>query len=128
MSDGPTPDASPPTMPLNYQRPGEDVPNPPSPLAPWAFAGGLLLGVCGVLCAGMNWYLSLYGLNPGTKTVHTKPPLVFAALTLTALTGLVIVVRARLMRPSRPARFFFMGLLAGLGLTALLEGVCFLRP
>ena len=127
MSDGPTPDTLPPT-PLDYQQPRQNVPSPPSSLAPWAFIGGLLLGVCGVTCAGANWYLSLYGVNPGPKTVQAKPPIVFAALTLAALAGLGIIVRARLTRPSRPARFFFMGLLAGLGLTALLEGACFLRP
>ena len=109
---------------LTYRAPADD------PLAAgWralAFAAGAIPGTAIVLFFGLEWYFLLYlylgsprtrpAVQPGERGV---PCLVFGLLAVAAGVGFVAGRRAD------RRRWVVLGLLAGVGLAALVEGTCF---
>ena len=79
-----------------------------------------------VVCAGAWWFLNLYGLDsPGPHPPSWPSVAVWIAITLLCVAGGIWTV---IGRKSRSRRWFVIGLLLGVGVTALIEGVCFAKP
>jgi hypothetical protein len=95
---------------------------------PWralAFAAGAIPGAVVVLFFGLEWYLLLYvnfgspraqQYRPGGRGV---PALTFGLLAAAAAVGVAIIWRAE------RRRWVILGLLTGVGVAALVEGICF---
>ena len=110
--------------PLDYSPP----PVPSSSggiLAMASFASGFVMAVGVSGCLGAIWYANVKPIG-GPSTTHPSPPLLpiltFAAIAIAAVIGIVLTTRQ--IRAGIP-RWYLLGLLVGVGVTALLEGICF---
>jgi hypothetical protein len=108
--------------PLDYAPP---APKSGGVAAPVSFTGGFVLAVGALGCLGSMWYVNLKPIG-GPTLPHQAPPVLpvftFAIMAVGAVVGIVLITRQQ--RAGHP-RWFLLGLLVGLGLTALLEGICF---
>lgn len=97
-------------------------PDPPKKGPPAAAVGGFILAVALQGCLAMGPYLSTR-VPPPPHASSWPMLLVFAVLEVAAVAGVVLMSRRR---PFGSWAYFLVGLLLGTGVTALVEGVCFI--
>ena len=108
--------------PLDYAPPPGKVARVPAPVS---FTGGFVLAVGALGCLGSVWYTSVRPIGGPTlprPALPVLPIFTFAVMAVGAVVGVVFLTGQH--RAGHP-RWFLLGLLVGLGLTALLEGICF---
>ena len=111
-----------PPEPLEYRDWREDAPKRKRTAG--QFAAGFVCGVGAVFFSGCNFVLTNIYYNPRPRSFQTdvfnwRGPAVVAAVVLTLLGGIMLFARARGKRP------FVAGALVGVGLMALIDGICF---
>ena len=97
---------------------------PPAPRGsryPGVAVGGFLLAVALQGCLAVMPYFSIQSSPPGNAT-RWPMLLVFAIAAAGAVVGMVFMRRRK---PFSTWAYFLFGLLLGTGVTALIEGVCF---
>lgn len=109
--DGPS---RPPT--LDYRPP--DQPKPGAS----AVALGFTLAIALQGCLAMGPYLDAL-IHPTAHDRRWRVVLVFAVVEASAIVGMVLTRRRK---PFSTWAYFFFGMLLGTGVTALLEGICFI--
>jgi hypothetical protein len=101
-------------QPLEYRNPADDKPARARHV--WATAAGVIMGTAAVLVSVFSWII----VNIESDRINWIAPL---AVTVTAF-GLPGAIAAYLYN-LRGNKFFFYGLLIGVLLGLLVEGVCF---
>ena len=88
-----------------------------------ASAGGFVLGVTIIVFAGFGVFTtSASGTSFGPGGPVWWAVAMFFVLTAGSAAGIVAIA----LRP--PRRYFFIGMLLGIGVMSLIEGVCFVNP
>lgn len=105
----------PPT--LNYR-----PPDPRGSRYPGVAVGGFLLAVALQGCVAVIPYWSIQSSPSGNGT-RWPMLLAFAVVETGAVTGMILMRRRK---PFSTWAYFFFGLLLGTGVTALIEGACFI--
>ena len=107
-------------MPLDYRVPREERRRLQLAIP---LIGGVAGGAAMVGCAGAGLFIAMYGNRP--HLTSRVPMIVWAAI---ALLSTVAGIRLIRRRHARGVRWFEIGVLLGIGISALVEGVCFTSP